>query len=161
MYSSLLIANYFINKGFLEGIEHTPMKIIKTVYVAHGWYLGNIEEPLITEAVQAWQYGPVVPNVYYAFRKYGKRSILELYNPNEYNISDGNLNKEITSFLDAVWGVYKNVDGIRLGALTHKKDTPWDIINAKYGWEENPIIPNSIIMNYYKDKVAQIKSKSV
>jgi len=75
MYNPLAVANYFIYKSIDEGVSITPMKVLKLVYIAHGWHLGIRKEPLITEQTEAWKYGPVVESVYIAFKKYGKNDI--------------------------------------------------------------------------------------
>jgi len=70
MENSLAVANYFITKANDEGTELTPMKLIKLVYIAHGWHLGLKNESLIDEGVQAWKYGPVIKSVYDEFKGY-------------------------------------------------------------------------------------------
>ena len=78
MYSNIptvSVANYFIGKGIESGIEVTPMKLIKLVYVAHGWYLGNYQKPLIGEASEAWKYGPTIPSLYHSFKQLGNQKI--------------------------------------------------------------------------------------
>ena len=37
------------------------MHAIKLVYLCHGWMLGIYGRSLIGEPVEAWRYGPVVP----------------------------------------------------------------------------------------------------
>ena len=36
MYPSLVVSNFFINKSIEEGVELTPMKLLKLVYITHG-----------------------------------------------------------------------------------------------------------------------------
>ncbi len=48
---SLAVANFFVEKSISTGIELTPMKVIKMVYIAHGWHLAIKNSPLIAEAV--------------------------------------------------------------------------------------------------------------
>lgn len=63
-YQANIIANFFVKKAQEEQIPLTLMKIIKLVYIAHGWHLAHKKSPLISEPVEAWPYGPVVPSVY-------------------------------------------------------------------------------------------------
>ena len=78
MHSAKAIANYFLEKGWNEGIELSPLKLIKLVYLAHGWHLGFTENPLIADYVHAWTYGPVIPELYHEFKKYRNQPIKEL-----------------------------------------------------------------------------------
>ncbi|MBC6400581.1 MAG: SocA family protein [Ekhidna sp.] len=160
MYKSISIANYLIEKSIYEGMEITPMKVLKLTYIAHGWYLGLQKKPLITEQTEAWKYGPVIPNIYHYFKHYGSNDINELYFPDliedkkEYNFMSEN--EEINSFLNEIWKVYKNFKGGELSDLTHKKGTPWDITWNKNGGStfRGAIIPNKLIQEYYTKKAS-------
>ena len=55
MYPSLVVSNFFINKSIEEGVELTPMKLLKLVYITHGWFLGYNDRPLIQEPLEAWR----------------------------------------------------------------------------------------------------------
>lgn len=147
-YSALSVANYFVHKSLETGIELTPMKVLKLVYIAHGWHLALYDEPLINETVQAWKYGPVVPSVYGSFRQFGNKQIT-MTAPIQSGLLDGNK----SAFLDRIWDVYKNYNGIELSAITHKPGTPWDI-----EWNQNNgklflgfPMSNDIIKAHYKE----------
>ena len=72
-YRSLAVANWFIEN--LSKI--TPLKLQKLIYFAHGWHLAIRDQPLIDELVEAWEYGPVIPNVYHEFKVFGNQPITE------------------------------------------------------------------------------------
>lgn len=157
MYHAKTIANYFIKKSIDEGKEITPMKVLKLVYIAHGWYLALAEKPLINQQVEAWRYGPVVRDVYDTFKLYGNGDIdaLSLDNSMDqkrYNelISDS----ETIEFLDKVWDVYKKYNGMQLSELTHKVGTPWYQIWTTSGQNlrNSEIIPNDLIKKHYMQK---------
>ena len=127
------------------------MKLLKLVYLAHGWNLAITGKGLITEVTQAWKYGPVIPTIYRAFKYYGTSNISAL-------ASGGNPISEIdentTKVLDKVWDVYKDFTGLQLSTLTHQSGSPWDIIwNQENGKDSFDVpIPNKVIENYYKAK---------
>lgn len=154
MESSLAIANYFIQKSIDTGNTISPMKLVKLVYISHGWYLGLADKPLISDEVQAWKYGPVIPPVYQQFKKYGDSPITEkAYYRNQEKLYYYSLNDPlVASFLDKVWEVYSNYSGIQLSSLTHEPNTPWDIIWNKYNGSTfyGASIPNNIIKEHYK-----------
>lgn len=159
MESPISIANYFIQKSFDTGVEITPMKVLKLVYIAHGWNLGLNGTPLINEAVQAWKYGPVVESIYKEFRTYGSSQIttlgtyfaIESFSDITPVLTDNNN----SILLDKVWEVYKNYNGLQLSALTHQPGTPWDIVWNKMNANRATalIISNEIIKAHYKAKI--------
>ena len=140
----LVIANYFISKGKDHGKFFTPLQLIKLVYIAHGWFLAFFKKPLLREPVQAWKYGPVVPSVYHAAKKYGGASVTELLagagNPNEI------LDAQEKELLDEVLKKYGHYSGIELSSITHKKGTPWqETWNGRFFQD----IPDKLIEAYY------------
>lgn len=163
MEQSHSIANYFVQKSLDTGTILTPLKLLKLVYLSHGWYLGLSGEPLIGEGVQAWKYGPVVSSIYHSFKHYKDAQISELYSEtildptSQVDLVDHTpicKDPSITKFLDKIWDVYSPHDGVQLSALTHASGSPWDIV-----WNQNggagqlgAIIPNNIIRDYYKKK---------
>ena len=157
--SSESVANYFIQRSFNEGVPLTSMKLLKLVYIAHGWHLGYFDKPLINDAVQAWQYGPVIPDLYRKIKMYGHMSIdapVEGFGV----VDDGTLpntppDDNTVALLDRVWQAYSKFDGIELSSMTHQHGTPWH-----HAWNENlgskyhgAIISNDLIKAHYQQKI--------
>lgn len=158
MLNSEAVANYFIQKSFDTGVPLTPMKLIKLVYIAHGWHRGYFSQNLINDAVQAWRYGPVIPDLYQKVKKYGKANISS---PIEcYGVAGDSMNPppnpQTLPLLDRVWNSYAAYDGIALSAMTHQPGTPWEKTwNASGGDQyHGAIIPNDWIDQHYKHKIA-------
>ena len=61
-FPAVVVANYFVDKGKEEGrpVEGV-LKLIKLVYIAHGWHLGVNKKPLIREDVEALEVRPRYP----------------------------------------------------------------------------------------------------
>ena len=158
----IAIANYFIKKSFEDGTELTPMKLLKLVYIAHGWHLGLTEEPLVGERVEAWKYGPVIPSVYNEYKSYGNRSISKLaYRFNEGGQFMSPLPDEATTpFLDEIWEVYKIYNGLQLSTLTHQTGTPWDTVWNRQGGRniKGAEITNDLIAAHYKTKTGHVQA---
>lgn len=155
-YSSSDVASYFLKKGVDENIEITPMKIIKLVYIANGWYMALSNESaegelnvLIDEESQAWPYGPVIPSIYNDFKIFGKLNLTEV----SWGMKTDHLDfdDETANFLDVIWEKYKHFTGIDLSNLTHQKNTPWDLTYIE--GEKNKVIPKSTIFSHYKNKL--------
>lgn len=140
-YSAITIANFFVELAHRTGIEITPMKLLKLVYLANGWYLAIFDRELIDEPIQAWQYGPVIPSVYHAFKIYGKNPILQ---PTKN--MDKNITEEDKQLLLAVWEKYKSQTAWDLSELTHQPHSPWE-----QAWNSgNRIIHPESIKQFYK-----------
>ena len=149
MYQPLTIANYFIQKSHKTGDPVTAMKLIKLVYIAHGWYLALNKESLINEAIQAWKYGPVIDSLYRKLKRYYQHDILSIDFP-----TDEEINKEDKKFLDKIWEVYGEYNGLQLSTTTHQPGTPWD---KTYKKGTKFQIPNDRIQQYYIDKMEKTK----
>ena len=156
MYSAKAVANYFLVKGEDENIDISPMKILKLVYVAHGWYLAMAGEPLIKDKVEAWEHGPVIPELYFEFRHYRSDPIQgraqEQITPSISTLENQPSNLEFTTedFLDAVWNAYKNFTAIQLSNMTHQPKTPWHTTKREVKFKKNPPIDNVTIQDYYR-----------
>lgn len=150
---SLAVANFFVEKSIDGGVELTPMKLIKLVYIAHGWHLAINKEPLISEAVQAWKYGPVVRSVYDQFKGFRDGQVTQMaqvFANGEFiapRVSDDNTK----AFLQSVWSAYCHFSGWQLSAITHEPNTPWDKTwNANGGSDQTgAVIPNETILQHY------------
>lgn len=153
-YSSAAIANRFLSIADRKGALLDPMKIQKLVYIAHGWHLALAGQPLCSETVHAWRWGPVFPDLYHAVKQWGRDAILEPVFSGEWRDAmpvpdDGSFASQL---LDAVWENYSRFTGPQLSRLTHMEGTPWDQIHSKGGWYE--VIPNDLIAEHYREKAA-------
>jgi uncharacterized phage-associated protein len=71
-YSSKAVANTFLDIAKANNVaDISPMKLQKLIYYAHAWHLAFLGQPLIKEEVQAWKFGPVIPDVYFEFKECG------------------------------------------------------------------------------------------
>ena len=129
------VANYFLELADNEGQTLDPMKIQKLVYLAHGWSLALLGKPLITDKVEAWQYGPVIRSLYSAFADCGSGPITHpalvradgsfMLGPARLDGIGSPWNADIKGLLDEVWRVYGSYTGIQLSNYTHQEDSPW------------------------------------
>ena len=160
MLNSETVANYFLQKSFDTGVQVTQMKLLKLVYIAHGWHRGYFSKNLINDAVQAWRHGPVIPDLYRKIKQYGRSSIdapIPGYGLPGDGTPENEPPEELTmALLDKVWDTYGKYSGIKLSALTHLPDTPWDKIWSQSGGDNysGAIIPNELIEEHYKAKIA-------
>lgn len=120
----------------------TPMKLIKLVYIANGWSLALNDISLFNDKIEAWKYGPVIPELYQSTKKYGKNPI-----PFDKIADDfDDINEGLVSFLQLVYDIYEDKTGIDLSALTHRVGTPWHDV---YDFNMNEEIPQELIRQHY------------
>lgn len=159
MYQANTIAQYFINKyGNVGNI--TPMKLIKLVYIAHGWCLGLTGKPLISETPEAWKYGPVIPSLYANYKSYRNNPIY----PNGVNPDNLEIGSYDKDFLDKIWSTYGKESGTQLSNRTHQPGTPWSIIWDKLERGEMQYsfqIPNDLIKDHYNKIVERNRTNKV
>ncbi len=131
-FESGAIANCFLDLADKENVGISPMKLIKLVYIVHGWHLAITDEPFFYEQVEDWKYGPVIDSLYHEFKDFGNRSITR----RAQYFAHGRLFPHTLSFGDdadraktavkAVWNAYKKCSATKLSSLTHMPGSPWD-----------------------------------
>lgn len=145
MHRSIAVARFLLGHGDQQEHYFSPMKIIKLVYIAHGWMLGIYSRPLIQEDVEAWKYGPVIRELYREVKGFRGRSIPRDKLALSENEKDFDIEEK--SVMTQTVGIYGRYGAIRLSQLTHAPGTPWDIIYNEIG--RDFVIPNDLIENHY------------
>ena len=59
----------------LSGWRISNLRLQKLLYIAHMYHLGRTDKNLVNENFEAWQHGPVEPNLYHYVKGYGADSI--------------------------------------------------------------------------------------
>lgn len=129
-YKALDIAKMLINKAASDdgGDLLTNLKLQKLLYYEQGFHLAYFGTQLFEENIEAWQYGPVVPDVYNYFKKYGKNVI----EPEECGIQISD--KEECALFDEVYSVYGKYSAFGLMNMTHS-ESPWASTHVGVGNE--------------------------
>lgn len=142
------VAKTLIERAQKRGRPLTPMQVIKLVYICHGWMLGLYHRPLITQPVEAWQYGPVIDDVYQQLKKFGGGHVTEVMEnfAEEFDPLENNL-------IDQVIDKYSHLSGIALSQMTHASGTPWAITWENRG--RNSVISSDLIEEHYSQKSQQ------
>lgn len=125
MYKVSEIAKWFIarNKadyemGYTDELI-TNLKLQKLLYYAQGCVLALTDEPLFDEDIQAWEHGPVVPEIYHKYKSYGKSGI-DLDEP----FDEGVIDEETRNILESVYNEFGQYSAWKLRNMTHE-ETPW------------------------------------
>ncbi len=127
MVDSIALANTILDQAFDEGIDITPMKLQKLIYIIYKEYIKETELKLFEDQFEVWRYGPVIPRIYNCFKKYGSNRIKDFYRNDDgsyltINITSGNDFKRV---FEEIWKLYKNKSGVYLSMLTHRPNTAW------------------------------------
>jgi uncharacterized phage-associated protein len=159
-YSSKAVANSIISQARLSDVEDlSPMKLQKLIYYCHAWCLALIGEPLLKDEVQAWPYGPVVPDIYYEYKNFGDQPVAAF--AKELAIENGELkliepiisddDHQTLALVGEVLSRYGHLSPIQLSNMTHQAGEPWKIIADLHPdrLPRNIIIPNELIRDCF------------
>ncbi|TXI22311.1 MAG: DUF4065 domain-containing protein [Nitrosomonas sp.] len=155
-YHSTTIADYILDKFREKGEALTPLKLIKLVYLCHGWTLALCGRPLLDEPVEAWKYGPVIRELYRKVRDYGSSPVT-----NKLSQSDSVqvIENEDKGLIDQVIDRYGEFSAITLSNMTHAQDTPWSITwNNETG---GAVISNDLIEHHFKELYDKYSSQEM
>ena len=118
------------------------LKINKLLYYAQGTSLAVLGRPIFGDSICAWDYGPVIPDVYYTFRCCGRNIIEE---PRE-EFDESRLSSEELDLLIDVYLKYGKYTGLTLKNMSHNYGSPWQQVYKKGA---NAVIPDNLIKDYF------------
>lgn len=146
MHSAVSVANAFLDLAQREGKSLTNMQLQKLVYIAHGYFLARQNRPLFYNNIHAFEWGPVIPNLYKLLRQYGAGEVAEFIATDEQPIVP---ESEEMDVIREVWDDYKEMSGLELSDLTHRQGSPWSET-----WRQNQfgVIPDDLIADYYRQE---------
>lgn len=100
----------------------TNLGMQKILYIANVFYHGKYGSPLVNGEFEAWEYGPVHPELYHFLKEFGsnpiKKDAFEEYSD---TLSDSDERKMI----DRVYNALKNAPPNRLVDFTHRENGAW------------------------------------
>ena len=74
MYRAIELSKYIVSKCIDDGFPISNLQLQKILYYIQRDFL-RIGKPAFPDAIEAWQFGPVVPNVYYYYCGFGAMPI--------------------------------------------------------------------------------------
>ena len=150
---SIFIAEHILWRRDRDNITTSPMQLLKLVYLSHGWMLGVYEKELIKDRIEAWQYGPVIPQLYHLYKVYGGDNIVERGIDHSEDIGD----EKYIGLVNRVLGFYKGYSAVRLSSITHENNSPWDLTVRRVGI--GAVIDNDLIREYYTKYIYDFLTK--
>ena len=136
-YSALEVARYVITKCSEAGKPVSNLKLQKMLYFLWVDFYKKTGRTLFYDDICAWQFGPVVPDVYFEYCSYAGRPINARYNTSEINPND----KKV---LDMAISKYAKIPANILVNTTHAVGSAWDS-TYKNGLGNRRTIPFDLI----------------
>ena len=124
VYSAKDIAEWFVNRAAMEseqyGIKNnfSPLKLQKILYYAQACQLALKNKKLFKEKIEAWDYGPVVADVYRQYLSCGSNGISPAYLPE--------IDDETALLLESVFEYFGKFEARYLVDLTHQEEAYLD-----------------------------------
>lgn len=144
--NSAVVANELLGLARDENRGLTPLKLVKLSYLCEGWSLALRDKSIIREEVEAWQYGPVIPELYAKIRQFKATPVAHV------ECGDAVLSADQKDLIKSVYNAYKHLTGMQLSDLTHQPGTPWSKIWDKQNRKK--VIPTSLIKDHFKELAA-------
>jgi uncharacterized phage-associated protein len=160
-----IVANYLLDVAAEKGIAMTNLKLQKLLFFAHSITLAERKLKLVSGHFEAWQYGPVHPTVYQAFKGAGPDVIdfrAEAFDPvsRETRPLKKLTDSSIRDICDRVLIQFGRMSAGRLVDITHASGGPWhhtvsesktganiglrisdDVIRARHGRQKVSVTP--------------------
>lgn len=132
------IAKYIVKEALKRKIPVTNLKLQKLLYFVQGVHLFMHEKVAFPDEIIAWEYGPVVKDVYYEYSIYGANDIIPI-DKNEKIILSMRLKKLVSFVLDDLL----RYSDIALVKETKKEGSPWSQVSL------NEVIDEKDIYEYF------------
>lgn len=138
-YSASDVAKYVLKKCTDSDSPISNLQLQKILYFLQRDFLKKENAPLFFDAIEAWQFGPVVPSVYYDYCAYGANEIMK--NIDSYlRLIDHKTKKLVDPIIEEKCNKYP----WDLVKETHKPDGAWAQIYDN-GKGNHKVIPIELI----------------
>lgn len=136
MYSAIELSKYIVTKCIKDDSPISNLQLQKILYYIQKDYLMR-DDIAFTDDIEAWQFGPVVPNVYYRFCGFGAMPITSTFE--SFDIVGHNL-----KIIDGIVEEKRTLDPWEMVEETHKKGGAWEQIYQN-GLGNHKVIPRDLI----------------
>lgn len=136
MYRASLIAQYIVKYCNKKGYPVNNLKLQKMLYFVQANFLANTRQPCFAEKIEAWDFGTVVPEVYYRYKIFGGLNI-----PYAGNGRAGMINDTARRMIDDILDQCAKYTDSQLADIVHHQ-APW--VDAYVPYQSNVISVQSI-----------------
>lgn len=140
MYDAQLIARYVINRCDERKRPISNQKLQKILYFIQAEFLVNLDKACFSEEIQAWNFGPVVPEVYKQYRAYGATNIPGGQKDEGFEL----ISRQDKEHLDAIIDNAARYSSSSLTEIT-RRQSPWKSAYKR----KDCVIKQSVIKEYF------------
>jgi uncharacterized phage-associated protein len=156
------IANAVLDVADRAGFALSNMSLNKIVYFAHAWYLAKYSEPLVDSPFEAWQFGPVHPQIYRQLKKFGEGYIttrltrIDLDTGRDIPVEVTLTEIELET-VDQITQFYGRFSAARLVQISHRPGAPWDQVwtAAQKGPVPGMAISDALTESFYRTRLSK------
>lgn len=136
-YNVLEICRHVINYSNEHDYGISNLKLQKVLYFIQAYFLINKKDhnPCFDEKIEAWDFGPVVPEAYHEYKQYGSGDIPtvksyflfdngDIWNSKRVEYNDNIISPDDKKLIDKVIDKFSNYSATDLVSLTHRQ-SPW------------------------------------
>lgn len=136
MYDAIHLSKYIISKCVSDGLPISNLQLQKILFYIQKDYLKR-DSVAFSDEIEAWQFGPVVPNAYYRFCGFGAMPISVKY-------SDCSIKSDDALQIDPIIEAKRCLNPWEMVKDTHKPNGAWDQV-YRSGSGNKQKIPHNLI----------------
>lgn len=153
-YKVLSVCRHIINYSNEKGYGISNLKLQKILYFVQAYFLLRKDDhsPCFVEKIEAWDFGPVVPEAYHEYKQYGSGDIPtaesyimfdknNIWTVQRVKFEDNTISDDDKALIDNVVDYFADYSATGLVSLTQRQ-SPW--INAYNSFQKNEITTDSI-----------------
>lgn len=148
MYNALSVARHIIDYCNEQGRGISNLKLQKILYFVQAEFLVSTpkNQPCFKDRIEAWDFGPVVPNVYHQYKMFGSAAIPARINERLIPYLEEILPDDQV-MIESIVDDASRYSASQLVEITHHQ-APW--VNA-YRRGLNTEITNESILEYFRE----------
>lgn len=153
-YTAADVASCVVRAAIEDGHPVSNLQLQKILYFIQSEHLSSSGECLFDDEFEAWQYGPVIPSVYWSYSIFGGSPIMRAQEYSEVNILTG-YKKPIVSvggwaknLIESITRKWDKVPAWSLVSRTHRRGGAWDRVYNRDGIAgsgKRDVIPKNLI----------------
>ena len=126
--------------------KYSNLELQKIIYITHVFHLGEEHTPLVYGNFEAWDYGPVHPELYHFLKVFGARPVPRSFGLYDFveDVQEGTESK----WLDGAAKALPPGNGPRLVAITRRDQGAWMRHSASN--VKRCVIPSESILTEYQ-----------
>ena len=132
IYNAIDLAIYIINKCIDDKETINNLQLQAILYYIQKEYLQKYDRPIFYDVIEAWKFGPVVPNVFYKYCGFGATPI-------SWELDKFNIEYEDKEIIDFIIESKRKLYPWQLFDKITSPNSPWDLIYNKEKGNEREI----------------------